>query len=50
MYFFLIHNTKDFQVKYEIRRPNNLFRFNIFFHLKVRLLVYSIYPFHYTAE
>ena len=30
--FFLIHGTKDFQVKHEIHLPNHLHRFYMFFH------------------
>ena len=45
--FFLIHGTKDIQVKNEIHLPNNLNKFYIFFHLKV--LVYAIFQFQLLA-
>ena len=47
--FFLIHYTKNIQIKRGIRLPNNLYKFYNFFHLKVHPLVYSIYPFQFLV-
>ena len=45
--FYVIRYIKNIQVNNKIRLPNNLYKFYIFFHLKVQLLVYSIYPFQF---
>ena len=49
IYVFLIYYTKDIQVKSEILLPNIVYKFDIFFHLKVHILVYSIYQFYCLA-
>ena len=49
IYFVLIHDTQDIEVKHEIHLPNNLNQLHSFFHLKVHLLVYAIYQFQLLA-